>query len=251
MLGPGRQPSVQQGLTRNISMEPLRVRSFGGLMLLVGGEPTTGTLTQRRRLALLALLAVARDRGLSRDKILAYLWRESDAERARHGLDQVLYAQRHHLGVPDLFLGRKTLRLNRTVITADVWEFEDALENGMPEVAVRCYTGPFLDGFFVKGAPGFERWAEDERDRLARGCATALGSLASAASAGGDHRRAAEWWRRAADVNPFDTETAVRLVETWVAAGERAAALPWSVQHVGRVGSDPAPGPDARGAPPS
>src|SRR5207237_2033669 len=148
----------------------------------------------------------------------------SDAERTRHGLDQVLYAQRHQLGVPDLFLGRKTLRLNRTVITADVWEFEDALENGMPEVAVRCYTGSFLDGFFVKGAPGFERWAEDERDRLARGCATALGSLASAASAVGDHRGAADWWRRAADVNPFDTETAVRLVETWVAAGHRAAS---------------------------
>src|SRR5438874_8756762 len=143
MLGPGPQPSGQQALTGNISMEPLRVRTFGGLTLLVGGEPTTGTLTQRRRLALLALLAVARNRGLSRDKILAYLWPESDAERARHGLDQVLYAQRHHLGVPDLFLGRKTLRLNRTVITADVWEFEDALENGMPEVAVRCYTGPF------------------------------------------------------------------------------------------------------------
>src|SRR5256884_6918146 len=170
-------------------MEPLRVRTFGGLTLLVAGEPTTGTLTQRRRLALLGVLAVARDRGLSRDKILACLWPESVAERARHGLDQVLYAQRHQLGVPDLFLGLKTLRLNRTVITADVWEFEDALENGMPEVAVRCYTGPFLDGFFVKGAPGFERWAEDERDRLARGCATALGSLASAASAGGGHPR--------------------------------------------------------------
>jgi len=227
-------------------MEPLRVRTFGGLTLLVAGEPTTGTLTQRRRLALLALLAVARDRGLSRDKILAYLWPESDAERARHGLDQVLYAQRHQLGVPDLFLGRKTLRLNRTVITADVWEFEDALENGMPEVAVRCYTGPFLDGFFVKGAPGFERWAEDERDRLARGCATALGSLASAASAVGDHRRAADWWRRAADVNPFDTETAVRLVETWVAAGDRAAALRCAVQHVERLRSDLGLEPDSR-----
>src|SRR5205823_1964919 len=158
MLGPGPQPSVQQGLTGTISMEPLRVRTFGGLTLLVGGEPTTRTLTQRRRLALLALLAVARNRGLSRDKILAYLWPESDAERARHGLDQVLYAQRNHLGVPDLFLGRKTLRLNRTVITAEV--------------------------------------------------------------------------------NPFDTETAVRSVEAWVAAGDRAAALRTAVQHVERLRSD-------------
>src|SRR5947199_8609876 len=105
MLGAGRQPSVQQGLTGNISMEPLRVRTFGGLTLLVGGEPTTGTLTQRRRLALLALLAVARDRGLSRDKIRAYLWPESDAEGARHGLEQVPYAPRPPPGAPHRFLG--------------------------------------------------------------------------------------------------------------------------------------------------
>src|SRR2546430_13291226 len=96
----------------------------------------------------------------------------------------------------------------------------------MPEVAVRCYTGPFLDGFFVKGAPGFERWAEDERDRLARGCATALGSLASAASAVGGHRRAAAWWGRPARGNPFDTGTTGRFVETWVPAGEPAPAPP-------------------------
>src|SRR5207302_11501117 len=149
MLGSGPQPSVQQGVTGTISMEPLRVRTFGGLTLLVGGEPTTGTLTQRRRLALLALLAVARNRGLSRDKILAYVWPESDAERARHGLDQVLYAQRHQLGVPDVFFGRQTLRLNRTVITAGVSEFEDVLENGMPEVAGQCLAGLYLVGLLV------------------------------------------------------------------------------------------------------
>src|SRR5947207_15137270 len=101
MLGPGPQPSVQQGLTGNISMEPLRVRTFGGLTLSVGDEPTTGTLTQRRRLALLALLAVARDRGLTRDKILAYLWPESDSDRARDGLDPMPYANRPPTRVPD------------------------------------------------------------------------------------------------------------------------------------------------------
>jgi DNA-binding SARP family transcriptional activator len=120
----------------------------------VGGHATTGSATRRRRLALLALLAVARDRGLNRDKVQAYLWPESDVERARHGLNQLVYFQRRHLDSDELFLGKKTLRLNRAMITTDVWDFEDALDAGAHEVAVRLYAGAFLDGFFLREAPG-------------------------------------------------------------------------------------------------
>src|SRR5205814_2687931 len=90
----------------------LRLRTFGGLSLSRGTENLTGAITQRRRLAILALLATARDAGLSRDKLQAYLWPESDAERARHVLNQLLYAQRRQVGHNTLFVGRKTLRLN-------------------------------------------------------------------------------------------------------------------------------------------
>ena len=49
----------------------LRLRTFGGLTLARDDDPPmTGAATQRRRLAILALLAVARDGGMSRDKIL-------------------------------------------------------------------------------------------------------------------------------------------------------------------------------------
>ena len=168
-------------------MAQLRLLTFGGLNLLVGGHATTGSATRRRRLALLALLAVARDRGLNRDKVQAYLWPESDTERARHGLNQLVYFQRRHLGSGDLFLGKKTLRLNQAVLTTDVWDFEDALDAGAHEAAVRLYTGAFLDGFFLRGAPGFERWVADQRSRLAERCAQAFGLLAA--------RRM--WWREA------------------------------------------------------
>jgi DNA-binding SARP family transcriptional activator len=212
-------------------MEALRLLTFGGLNLLVGGQAVTGSTTRRRRLALLALLAVARERGLNRDKLQAYLWPESDTERARHGLNQLVYFQRRHLDGDELFLGKKTLRLNRSVITTDVWEFEDAVDAAANEAAVRLYSGPFLDGFFLRGAPGFERWADEQRSRLAQRCAAALGALATGASAVGDQRRAVEWWRRAAELNPFDTDTVLHLVEAWVAVGDRAAALRAALHH--------------------
>ena len=227
-------------------MEPLRLLTLGGLVLFVGAEPTTGAVTQRRRLALLALLAVARERGLSRDKLLAYLWPERDSARARHGLDQLLYAQRRALGTDALFHGRKTLRLNRATITSDLWDFEDAVDSGAYATAVRLYAGPFLDGFFMKSAPEFERWAESERERLARCCALALGALAKAAAAAQDYDGAAEWWRRATELNPFDAEPAIRLVEVCVASGDRAGALRYGRRHAERLRSELGVEPDTR-----
>ena len=65
-----------------------RLGSFGGLILTdAAGEVV---MPQRRRLALLALLATAGERGLSRDKVLGYLWSESSSENARHALEQLL-----------------------------------------------------------------------------------------------------------------------------------------------------------------
>jgi DNA-binding SARP family transcriptional activator len=209
-------------------MEQLRLLTFGGLNLQVGGATTTGSVTQRRRLALLALLTVAGDRGLNRDKVQAYLWPESDTERARHGLNQMVYFQRRHLDSGDLFLGKKTLRLNKAVISSDVWDFENALDTGAHEVAVRFYTGAFLDGFFLRDAPGFERWVDEHRRRLADRCAQAFTLLAAAA---GTKHQAVEWWRRAAALNPYSTDTVLRLADAWVAIGDRAAAVRCAQQH--------------------
>ncbi len=209
-------------------MEQLRLLTFGGVNLRIGDSTMTGAATGRRRLALLVLLAVARDRGLNREKVQAYLWPESDTEQARHGLNQMVYFQRRHLDSEDLFLGKKTLRLNRAMITADVWDFEDALDAGAHQVAVRLYAGSFLDGFYVREAPGFERWADDQRRRLAERCAQAFGVLAAAAAT---QQQAVEWWRRAAELNPYHTDTVLRLANAWVSIGDRAAAVRCAQQH--------------------
>ena len=227
-------------------MELLRLLTFGSLTLLADGEAATGATTRRRRLALLALLAVARRRGLHRDKIHAYLWPESDTQRARHGLNQLVYFQRRHLDGGNLFLGKKTLRLNPAVVTCDVWEFEDALDSGAHAAAVRLYTGPFLDGFFVRGAPGFERWVDDERRRLAQRCTDAFRQLATTAAAKGEHLQATAWWRRAAELSPFDTEIILRLVEASVASGDRAGAVQHAEHHVDLLRKELGLAPDPR-----
>jgi DNA-binding SARP family transcriptional activator len=64
---------------------------LGGALVEGPRGPLGGRVSQRRRLALLAVLALAGGRPLSRDKLLALFWPESDTERARHSLASLLY----------------------------------------------------------------------------------------------------------------------------------------------------------------
>lgn len=226
--------------------EQLRLVMMGGLTLFVGGEATTGAATRRRRLALLALLAVARDRGMNRDKIQAYLWPESDAQRARKGLNQLLYFQRHNLEDDGLIVGRKTLRLNPAMISCDVWELEDAFAAASLEAAVALYRGCFLDGFYLRGSPTFERWVDEQRTRLERRCAEAIRALASSAAGQGDARRAASWWGRALELNPLDADAVVRFVDVSVACGDRAAALQQAQRYTELLRAELGLAPDPR-----
>src|SRR5215208_1597159 len=99
------------------------LRLFGGLSLESATCSVAPSAQQRRRLSLLALLALAGERGISREKIQAYLWPENSAERARHALDQLLYATRRDLGSEAILSSGTDVRLNASVVRPDVWEF--------------------------------------------------------------------------------------------------------------------------------
>jgi DNA-binding SARP family transcriptional activator/TolB-like protein len=208
-----------------------RLRTFGGLSIEGGDGPLGGPTAQRRPLALLALLALARDRGVSRDKLVGYLWPESDEEKARHVLAQVLYRLRRELGASAIVTDGAVLRLDPAALIVDATEFEDALQQGELERAHGLYAGPFLDGFFIMGAPEFERWASTERDRLAQRHRDTLETLAQRAAARADFVVAAEWWRQLAALEPLNARYARAFMEALAAAGDRAGALQHARLH--------------------
>lgn len=209
----------------------LRLVTFGGLALVRDGVPQMGPASQRRRLALLALLAAAGKRGMSRDKLLGYLWPETDPDSARHALHQSLHALRRSVDADQLFLGTSSLQLNPELISSDVAEFDEAIERRTYEHAVGLYGGPFLDGFYLAGVAEFDPWVETERARLGREYALALEALMSGAAQRKDHLAAARWGRRLAAAEPLNSRAAVGLIESLVAAGDRAGALQFARVH--------------------
>ncbi|MEO5588884.1 MAG: winged helix-turn-helix domain-containing protein, partial [Gemmatimonadaceae bacterium] len=190
-----------------------------------GGDLLKGAAAQRRRVALLALLALAEDRGVTRDKILGYLWPENDTEHARNLLNVAVYTLRKSLGEQSISSDAEGLRINPRLVGSDVADFGAAIERDDYEAAVTHYSGPFLDGFFVGDAPEFERWVERERDRLGGLYGGAVESLANRSELAQDFDQAAEWWKSRAAYDPYDSRVTIRLMQALDASGNTAAAL--------------------------
>src|SRR4051794_12685088 len=161
----------------------LHLKTFGGLSVDIDGIPATGAAQRRKTLALLALLAAAGRRGVSRDKLIACLWPETDVKHGRDLLKQACYALRRDLHAGELFLGSIELRLNPEIVSSDVESFVTALEQNQLATAVSLYVAPFLDGFYLNGGGEFEDWVETERAHLSTQCRGALDSLSTQATA--------------------------------------------------------------------
>jgi serine/threonine-protein kinase len=212
-------------------MPPFRLQTLGTLALRGPERHAPGAdHAQNRRLALLAALATAGERGRNRDQLLLFFWPDASQQRARHSLEQALYLIRRSVD-PSVFSGVNPLRLNPVVIGSDVQEFESAIAAGDLEAALELYAGPFLDGFYLPDSPEFEQWMEGERSRLEAAYARVLERLADAAEGSEDHAAAVRWWRRLADLDPLSSRPVLGLMRGLSNAGDHAAALRHARQH--------------------
>lgn len=230
---------VPSGLTppvprHNVNATVLRLLTFGGLALVDDDGPTAPR-SRPPRLALLAALAAAGERGVSRERLISFFWPDSDETHGRHSLRQALYALRQELARDVVNAHGATLTLDASEITSDLAQFRDALAADDRARAVGIARGPFLDGFYLPGAPEFERWVEEERARVTAELTGALTALATDAMARGERGAAVEWWRRLTAIEPLSGRFAVGYLEALAAGGNRAEALAFARAHTARV----------------
>ena len=207
------------------------LKLFGSPTLEIESATVTGRPVQRHRLALLALLALAPGQRMSRDKLIAYLWPERDAENGRNLLKQASYVLRVELGESALLSENDELKLNTQLVEVDAVAFDAALGMSDFSTAVQLYRGPLLDGFFLSAAEEFEEWIEQERVRYATAYGGALEKMAVISEFEGDFVRATEWWKRRAAHDPHDSRVAARLIQALDAGGNRALALQHAAIH--------------------
>ena len=204
----------------------IRIHTLGGLTVRsADGKPLSGASIQPRRLAILALLARAGDRGVSRERILSLLWPDADDERGPRALAQAIYALRKDLELEDVIGGAKELRLDPALVSVDVLEFSSAISRGDDARAAALYDGPFLDGFHLGGADEFSRWVDVERGALAHDYMRSIESLARAALVRGNPADAVTWWRKITALEPLNARFTMGLMDALSASGDRAGAI--------------------------
>ena len=207
----------------------LELRLLGTPEVTLDGEPLRD-LKLKKAQAILYFLAVT-GRPQMRSVLAGLLWGDVPETSANTNLRKALAALRLSLGA-FLDIDNETVALKPgDAIRVDVAELEawaagaDAPTLAQLELAIELYRGDFLQGFYVREAPDFERWVEGERVRLRELALGALQALAAHHAAGGDLASAIEYTRRLLALEPWREEAQRDLMRLLARAGQRAAAL--------------------------
>lgn len=178
----------------------------------------------RKHFALLVYLALNADRAHRRERLVHLLWSDSDSSKARHSLSQALYAVRRLLNGA-VHIEGEDLEIKSEGLQVDALELERLLQCGDSEAAAELYRGEFLEGFWVRGAQGFEEWAGHERARVGALARDALRSALKTARDRCDWVEARRQAERLVQLDPFDEAAYGELMRSLWMMGDRAAAL--------------------------
>lgn len=195
----------------------------------------------RKAMALVAYLALT-ETSHSRDSLAAMFWPDYDQTRARAALRRTLSTLNRGLPEGMLQISREEIGLSRPPsLWCDVLEFNRAEAeirlHGHPaqepcslcipvlERAVGLYRSDLMAGFSLRDSAAFDDWQFFHTDTLRRQLAGYLETLVEAERAQGRFAQAITYARRRLSLDPLHEPAHRLLMQLYVWAGERGAAL--------------------------
>lgn len=207
-------------------MATLTLQLLGNPEIKLAGQPID--VDTRKATALLAYLALSggpRQSGPHRrEKLAAFFWPETEADKA-------LGALRRTLSVLNKALGGLGLEIEREAVSfvagpevwVDVVEFNQLARAGDVSSlrrAAELYRGDFLEGFSLKDSAAFDEWQFLRSENLRRELAAVLEKLVTARA-----DSAIEHARRWLALDPLHEPAHRALMNLYAEAGQHAAAL--------------------------
>jgi TolB-like protein/DNA-binding SARP family transcriptional activator/Tfp pilus assembly protein PilF len=200
--------------------------SLLGPFSLTGPSGQVLEVSSRKNRLLLAMLALAPQRSIGRDRLAGLLWSENSEEQSRSSLRQGLAVLRKDLrGQDGLFFAgvdsSVTLHPRNVVIDTDLF-LENAELASRPslERAIGLWRGPFLAGVTAP-EPDLEQWLAERREYFNGRYVTAMDRLVTFLE--GPAR--IDMAQRLLQADTMREGSHRRLMEAYLAAGEKAQAL--------------------------
>jgi TolB-like protein len=203
----------------------IELRLFG--QVEVRNETGDIDLASAKLTALLAVLAAAGDKPVSRETLTDLLWGSHFDEQARQNFRQALSRLRKLLGADSLISDDQAIRLDRRHVSADIARF-DALKNATDpaelSAAAQLANGEFLEGLAIR-EPAFSEWLAQERKRFTGERRTIHLRLATTALATEDAGSALTHAEAILRQDPLDDEAHRYKLQALAALGRKAEAL--------------------------
>ncbi|MCB8979554.1 MAG: hypothetical protein H6657_19260 [Ardenticatenaceae bacterium] len=206
----------------------LKLALFGPLHITIDDEPLIG-LDSAKAQALLCYLAV-NGRSHSRHALANLLWGELPESDARRNLRGVLLKLRQHVE-PYLQINHQTIGLNpEAAVWVDTAVFQQSIRNGEKngsdwQTAVQLYRGEFLQEFYIRQAPDFDNWLNEQRTFFHNQAITAHHAWASQLLAQGRYPDGIRVARQLLTLEPTREASHRLLMELLASDGQRPAAL--------------------------
>lgn len=209
---------------------------LGGFDARLNGCTVAGISYNKMR-ALLAYLAVERERDHHREVLAELLWGDNDPITARSNLRRTLSDLRRVLELPTgttLFSADKhTIRFipNAYVDAIDFAGQTPTSPNNHgaaqynDERIIALYRGEFLAGLFLSDSPDFEDWLQIQREALLRRALALLEQLSNSYAQMGDYSKALQFALRHAELEPWNEDVHRRVMRLYALNGQNSAAI--------------------------
>lgn len=219
------------------------------LLIALLGSPTlywldeTLPISRRQVRALLYRLA-ANLQPVPREHLCDLFWPDDPTPKARRGLTHLLTHLRLALPDPELVqYNSEVVALDAARAWSDTVAMEKlyavrhrllqspaGLEDDLPfstaqlEELAESYRGPFLSNFALNDSPTFEAWVNQERQYYERCYLEILIDLIDYHHQRKAHEKAIAYARRYLDIDNLAEEVHCKLIELYIAIGDRSAA---------------------------
>jgi DNA-binding SARP family transcriptional activator len=210
----------------------LRLRLLGPANIAAGDPAEPVEVATQKGAALVFYLAARPEQPVTRTRLIALLWQDSDEQEGRNSLSTALSRVRRSLpSVPIAPVGDSLVWRPdpADLVWTDIAVFQELTRptatRDQLDTAVELWRGPFLEGFDLRDCSDWDEWLELERAAWQQRMLDVLERVAEAHAGEGDWSGALAHARRALAIDPLQERFHRLVMRLYERAGDRAAAL--------------------------
>jgi len=201
----------------------IELETLGTPSIRRDGEELHDLAGHKQKVALLSYLAI--EGPVSRENLVTLFWPDNTEQKARQLLSSSLYLVKKAVGENVIRVVGDSVELEPAKVHTDVDALVGANEAHRWGEIVRLYRGPFLQGFYLPDARGFEEWQSRTRAWIGsiarRAFAHAVATHVEQADPKGALDIAGDW----AGAEPLEDEAQHALIALLAMSGDRSGAL--------------------------